>query len=120
MFTGLIVNFVTGFFTDWIDERKDKRAVKKAVSESKIKLAQSDQSHNQNWELEALQGRDTWLRRFSFALFTFPLIWAGFDPQSAQVYFTQALAALPDWYIGVYMGIMSAIWGISELKKWKS
>lgn len=119
-----LLNFILGiggeFVTDWKQAREHARQVKQAVTENRIRLAQDAQTHNQAWEMAALEGRDRWLRRFSFALFTFPLIWAGIDAPGARVYFTEALAALPDWYIGVYMGMMGAIWGITELKQWKS
>lgn len=107
------------FVTDWRQEKANKRKIKAAVAENKIRLAQSEQTHNQQWEMTALEGRDTFLRRFSFSLLTFPLIWAGFDPEGAQQYFTEALGALPDWYVWAYTSVLGAIWGLTELRRLK-
>lgn len=121
---GTVLSFVLGLgkdvAADWQQAREDKRAIKRATTENKIRLAKQRASHNQQWEMSALEGRDSLLRRFSFALFTFPLLWSGIDPQGAQEYFTVALAALPEWYIQTYMAMMAVIWGIAELKQWKS
>jgi len=117
MIWAAVVGFVTEFITDWRQGRENQRKIKKAVADNKIRLAQSEQSHNQEWEMSVLEGRDNFLRRLSFFLLSFPLIWAYFDPMGARAYFTDALGALPDWYIQAYLGVLAAIWGLSELRK---
>ena len=107
------------FVSDWRQDRQNRRDIKKAVADNKVRLAQSQESHNQTWEMAVLEGADVFLRRFSFLLLTFPLIWAGFDPQGARAYFVDALGALPDWYVKAYLGVLAAIWGLVELRKFK-
>lgn len=115
----LIKGVAGEYMTDWRAEKQNAREVKRAVTENRIRLAQSEQTHNHNWEMAALEGRDTLLRRVSFMLLTFPLLWAGFDPQGAGQYFTGALGALPDWYVQAYLGVLAAIWGLTELRKYR-
>lgn len=107
---------VGGVFQDWQDKRKDQREIERAVAENKVRLAQSTETHNQQWEMAALEGRDALLRRLSFAAWSAPLIWAAFDAPGAERYFREALGALPEWYVGGYLAITGAIWGIAELK----
>lgn len=101
---------------DWRARRENARQVEKAVTENRIRLAQSEQSHNQEWEMRALEGRDNWLRRLSFGFWSAPLLWAYFDPAAAKAYFVDSLSGLPDWYVGGYLAITGAVWGLSELK----
>lgn len=122
MLAGLVTLFgglASEWLADWRQSRENQRQVKKAVTENRIRLAQSEQSHNQAWEMAALEGGDKWLRRVSFFLLSFPLVWAGFDPESARAYFSEALGVLPDWYTGAYIGVLGAIWGLSEFKRFK-
>ena len=107
------------YVADWRQGRQHNRDIKAAVTENRIRLAQSKESHNQNWEMAALEGRDQFLRRFSFSLLTFPLLWAGFDPDGAETYFTVALGALPDWYVYAYTSVLGSIWGLTELRNIK-
>lgn len=112
----LAAGIVGGIFDDWKARRENARQVEKAVTENRIRLAQSEQSHNQEWEMRALEGRDAWLRRVSFFFWSAPLLWAYFDPGGARAYFVESLAGLPDWYVGGYLAITGAVWGLSELK----
>lgn len=111
-----IAGLVGGVFHDWLDRRKDRREIERAVVENKIRLAQSHETHNQAWEMAALEGRDALLRRASFAAWSAPVLWAAVDPAGARRFFDESLGALPEWYIVGYLGITGAIWGIAELR----
>lgn len=115
-----IVSFLMGlageYVTDWKQGRENQRQVEKAVAENRIRLAQAQETHNQEWEMRALEGRDTFLRRASFVAWSAPLAWAAVDAPGAAAYFRDALGALPEWYIGGYLAITGAVWGLSELK----
>jgi len=117
---GLGVDLGKGFFSDYKEGRENKRKVSAAVAAHKIKLAESNQSHNQNWELEQIQGKDSLLRRFSFFMLSMPFMVAIFSPEKVRDYFEVAISAVPEWYQYAYMVILGAIWGVSEFKKWKS
>ena len=107
---------IQGFFGDWQAKRQNQRDIDKAIADNKIRLAQSEQTHNEEWEMAALQGSDKWLRRVSFFFWSWPLAWAYFSPEAAKAYFTDSLSGLPDWYVGGYLAITGAVWGISALK----
>ena len=117
---GVLISLLTGaagsFFDDWKARRQNQRDIEKAVADNKIRLAQSLETHNENWEMAALTGGDNLVRRASFLVWSAPMIWAAFDPKGAAAFFKDALAALPDWYVGGYLAISGAVWGLSELK----
>lgn len=101
----------------WVnDSLKQSREIKAAATENTVRLLKDEQSNNAAWEMANLQDKDKWLRWASFTLFTYPMVWAAFDPTGAATYFNVTLAALPDWYKQVYLGITGGIWGISALK----
>lgn len=119
MWTGVLSvlsSLAGGVFTDWQERRRDQREVERAVVENKIRLAQSTETHNNEWEMAALAGTDKLVRRLSFMAWSAPLIWAAYDATAAAAYFSTALTALPEWYVAGYLGITGAIWGIAELK----
>lgn len=112
----LLAGLFADFVGDWKARREQQRAVAKAVTENRIRLAQSKQTHNQEWEMRALEGRDVVLRRVSFIMWSAPIMWAVWDADSAAAFFRESLGALPDWYVYGYLAITSAIWGIVELR----
>lgn len=112
----LVSGIAGSLLDDWTASRENKRQVEKAVTENRIRMALDAQQYNQEWELRALEGRDNWLRRISFGFWSAPLAWAYFDPAGAKAYFTESLAGLPDWYVGGYLAITGAVWGLAELK----
>ena len=115
-FLAALIGVGQGWFSDWQQRRENQRNIEKAVADNKIRLALSEQEYNQAWEMAALEGRDTWLRRVSFAMWSFPLVWAYFSPGAAKAYFVDSLSGLPDWYVAGYLAITGAVWGLSELK----
>ena len=115
----LVTGLVTGWFTDWQEGREDKRIIARASAENKARLLLSDQSHNQSWEMAQLEGKDVLLQRLSFMLLSLPFVWAMFAPETVENYFTVAIASVPDWYQWIYIAMIGAIWGISEMKKFK-
>lgn len=116
---GLLANVVTGWVGDYQKGREHKREISEAVTKNKIRLAESEQTHNQNWELSQIEGKDKILRRLSFALMSAPFVIAIFNPDAVNEYFSVGLASMPEWFQYQYMAILGAIWGISEFKKWK-
>lgn len=113
---GFLFDLGREWVADWKAGKANKREVARAVAENRIRLAESAQSHNQEWELRQLEGRDLIVRRLSFAMWSWPIFWAGFDPDGARHFFSTALGALPDWYVWGYLAMTGAIWGVSEFK----
>lgn len=111
-----LMSMASQYVADWQAGKENQRAVEKAVTENRIRLAESEATHNQEWEMRALEGRDAFLRRASFTAWSAPLLWAAIDSAGAEAYFRDALGALPEWYVGGYLAITGAVWGIAELK----
>ena len=112
LLSGVLGPVVTGV-KDYVMAQQD---LKKAEAENKARLLRDTKSNNHEWEMANLRDKDKWLRRISFAVFTAPLIWAGFDPIAVQAYFDVALKAMPEWYVQIVLSMVGGIWGISVLK----
>lgn len=112
--------FVSGLAKQWWENRQKRNdhqmRVEEAITENKIRLAQSTESHNAAWEMAQIAGADKNLRRLSFAVWSTPAIWAMFDPESIKESFSAALQALPEWYVYGYLAMTGAIWGIAEMR----
>lgn len=111
---------ITSIFTSWNDNRtKLKQAdldIKLAEKQNRARLLQSESDNNHEWEMANLTDKDKWLRRISFGMFSAPFIWALFDPTGVKNYFEVALAAMPEWYIQLYAGMVGGVWGFAALK----
>ena len=112
LITGLLKPVIGGV-VDYVGSEQD---IKKAERENKARLLRDTKSNNHEWEMANLTDKDKWLRRISFGIFTFPLIWAVFDPVAVQTYFDIAMNALPEWYVQIVLSMLGGIWGISVLK----
>jgi len=112
LITGLLKPVIGGV-VDYVSSEQD---IKKAERENKARLLRDTKSNNHEWEMANLTDKDKWLRRISFGIFTFPLIWAAFDPIAVQTYFDIAMNALPEWYVQIVLSMLGGIWGISVLK----
>lgn len=113
---GPLIDLGRGWFADWQAKREGERRVHAAVVENRIRLAESAQTHNQSWEMAALEGRDNILRRVSFVLWVWPLVWGYFDAPGLQAYFSTLTTVMPEWYVYGFLGVNAAIWGLSTLK----
>ena len=110
---GSLLKPVIGGVVNYVQGEQD---IKKAEKENKARLLRDTNTNNHHWEMANLTDKDKWLRRISFAVFVFPLIWAAFNPVAVQTYFDVALQALPSWYIQIVLSMVGGIWGISVLK----
>jgi hypothetical protein len=112
LFSGILGPIVNGV-KDYVMSEQE---MKKAEKQNKARLLLDTNSNNHDWEMANLTDKDKWLRRISFGVFVFPLIWAAFDPIAVQAYFQVALTVMPDWYIQIVLSMVGGIWGISVLK----
>lgn len=112
LFSGILGPIVNGV-KDYVMSEQE---MKKAEKQNKARLLLDTNSNNHDWEMANLTDKDKWLRRISFGVFVFPLIWAAFDPIAVQAYFQVALTVMPQWYIQIVLSMVGGIWGISVLK----
>lgn len=95
------------------EERRQKHEVKKAVTENKIRLAQSEQTHNQSWEMKQLENAG-WKDDVLFFAWIGFFAWSGFDPEGAGEVI-KAWEQLPDWFLQVTFWIVAAVLGVKKL-----
>lgn len=108
-----IIGDIVELATGWI---RSKQRILEAKTEGQEKRLTNQQTHENNWEITAEKGKDTWLRRFSFAQFSAPFFIAIFYPEQVKIYFTESITAVPDWWQGMYVSIVGVVWGVSGLK----
>lgn len=102
----LVISGITGAV-------KRKQALKAAETEGRIELLKSKQSHNQMWEMRALQNVG-WKDDVLFYAMIGGFIWAGYDPDAARLFF-ENLKVLPEWYINIFGAVVASVVGIRKL-----
>jgi len=111
---------VTGVAKEWMAGRtKIKEAkldIKLAEMENTARLLREKEGFNAQWEQAQLKQTSKTLRLSSFVILSTPFVAAVFVPERVNEYFTVALAAIPVWFVQMYMSIIGAIWAIGELK----
>ena len=95
---------------------ENRTKIKAAEAENRARLLQSQQTHNENWEMASLAASGKGLKWASFSMFSFPLAWAVFDPAGVATYFTESIDAIPSWWSRAWVAITGSIWGLSVLK----
>lgn len=96
-----------------IDHFKGKQAVKAAVVQNKIRLAQSEQSHNQDWEMKQLDNAG-WKDDVLFYAFIVLFVWTGFDPTASHAFFVN-LAVLPGWVLKTWFWLLAGVLGVKKI-----
>jgi len=116
MFTGILslVSAAVGIGGEYLKGKQTITAAK-AAKTAELISKQTDNDHE--WETQALQERDNFLRRACFVMFALPFVWAAFDPKGVQAYFEVALAGVPDWYVKAFLAMVGSIWGAVEIKR---
>jgi len=90
-----------------------KRKIKQAIVENKIRLAQSTQEYNQDWEMKQLDNvglKDDILFYSIIAMF----VWSGFDPEGAKTFFIN-LNVLPEWFIKIFFWVVASVVGVKKV-----
>lgn len=106
---GLIATVVEGFS----GYMKQKQEVRKAVMENRIRLAQSDQEFNHEWEMKQLENAG-WKDDVLFFAWIGFFVWSGFYPEQAG----RVLAsweALPEWFLQITFWIVAAVLGVKKI-----
>lgn len=116
-----VVQSITGIVRDRYDKARElqyyEHERKMAVEVRLRELALDKSSKDSLWALEQIRRSDKWMKRTSFVLLWLPLILGAFWPEAIRSYFDNVMAAVPDWYIMIFGGMMMAVWGIRELFK---
>lgn len=112
-----IVSAVAGLATTIVngvtDHFKDKQELKKAVQQNRMRLAQSDQEFNHEWEMKQLENAG-WKDDVLFFAWIGFFVWSGFFPDDAGRVIT-AWEALPDWFLQITFWIVAAVLGVKKI-----
>lgn len=119
-----IVSSTFDFFKTKVTRSSELRALeherKMAVEQRLKELALDKSKADSLWALEQLKHTDRYMRWMTFIVIWAPIILGAFYPVEVQQYFTNVLSAVPEWWIGMAVGITTAIFGIREILRFKS
>lgn len=117
---GQIVTSLIGataeYFKGKQEAQKQKREVKAEINKRRMEIIRQASEERAKWEIAQIEARDSLLRRVSFFLLSTPIVGAFIFPGWVERAFSQALGAVPDWYVGMYVGMIGAIWGLREFQ----
>jgi len=110
---GAVVGVVKNVFGLFGDHLEGKRRIKAAITENRVRMAESEQTHNQTWEMKQLDNAG-WKDDILFYAFIALFVWAGIDPDGAALFF-ENLNVLPDWFIKTWFWLMASILGVKKI-----
>jgi hypothetical protein len=96
-----------------IDWFKGQQEITKAAQNNKIKLLQSDQTHNQMWEMKQLENSG-WKDDVLFYAFIALFVWSGFDPEGSAAFFMN-VDLMPEWFKTTWMWLVASVVGVKKL-----
>lgn len=97
-------------------EHERKMAVEQRLKELALDKSKSDSL----WALEQLRHSDRYMRWALFVIIWTPLVAGAFFPVEVKSYFDNVLTAVPDYWVGMAVGITTAVFGIREILRYKS
>lgn len=126
-----LVGFIPSLIGSAIDYFKDKSArrselarlehERKMAVETRLKELALDKSKADSlWALNQLRHTDKWMRRVTFLIVWAPIVLGAFFPVEIRAYFDNVLSAVPDYWVGMAVGVTMAVFGIREIMRWKS
>lgn len=95
------------------DHFAGKRKVKQAIVENKIRLAASEQTHNQAWEIKQIDNSG-WKDDVLFYAWIGFFAWTAIDPETARVVFDN-WSQLPDWFLELTFWIVGSVIGVRKI-----
>jgi hypothetical protein len=110
---GAVAGLLTTMVNGVSDHFKGKQEIKKAVMENRMRLAQSDQAFNHEWEMKQLENAG-WKDDVLFFAWIGFFIWSGFYPENAAKVIA-SWEALPDWFLQITFWIVAAVLGVKKI-----
>lgn len=108
-----MISIISAVVGGVVDHFKGKQRLKSAIMENNIRLAQSEQTHNQSWEMKQLENAG-WKDDVLFYAFIGMFVWAGFDPDAAVIFFAN-LEVLPEWFVKIFMWLVASVIGVKKI-----
>jgi len=107
-----VLGTISAPLTEYIKGKQRKEELQNAVTQRKIELVSTIQSHKALWELEQVKsGNTSWKDEYVTVLFSIPAILCFVNPDVVQEGFT-VLQASPEWYQYSFLTVMLAAVGI--------
>ncbi len=117
-----IFNFLTGGIigllkelikpaSEWL-QRKQK--LKEAINNNKIRMAESEQDHNQNWEMRSLENAG-WKDEVLFFAIVGMYVYSAVYPEGAAVVFENWDTVIPVWFSKITMWMVGSILGVKKI-----
>lgn len=97
----------------WLDSIRQKRELRQAIHENKVRLALSEQEINKSWEMRQLENIG-WKDDILFYFFIGVFVWAGLYPEQASTFF-QNIQFLPDWFVKLWFWVIASVLGIKKI-----
>lgn len=123
-FVPAVAGKVMDYFSVKGERRKELAAMeheRKMAVEQRLKELALDKSKSDSlWALEQLKHSDKYMRWALFIIVWLPLIAGAFFPVEVKAYFENILSVVPEWWIGMAVGITTAVFGIREILRFKS
>ncbi|WP_415517738.1 MAG: hypothetical protein ACEB74_08845 [Desulfovibrio aminophilus] len=110
---GAVAGVLTTIVNGVSDHLKDRQALKKAVMENRMRLAQSDAEFNHEWEMRQLENAG-WKDDVLFFAWIGFFVWSGFCPEDAARVL-RSWEMLPDWFLEITFWIVAAVLGVKKL-----
>lgn len=95
------------------DHLKGKQEIKKAITENKVRLAQSAQEYNHEWEMASLANAG-WKDDVLFYAIVAMYVYSAFDPEGAANVFKN-WEIIPNWFREITMWLVASIVGVRKL-----
>jgi hypothetical protein len=109
-FIGALLSTVT---SGVVEHFKDKRKIKAAITENKIRLAQDQQNFNQDWEMKQLDNAG-WKDEALFIAIIAMYLYSAFDPVGAAAVFAN-WELIPEWFRTITMWMVAGIVGVKKI-----
>jgi hypothetical protein len=93
---------------------KRKQDLKEAINNNKIRMAESTQEHNQNWEMRSLENAG-WKDEVLFFAIVGMYVYSAVDPDGAAVVFENWDEAIPEWFQTITMWMIASILGVKKI-----
>ncbi len=101
-----VVGGISGYF-------KRKQELTAAIHENKVKLALSEQSYNQEWEMRQLDNSG-WKDDVLFYAILLMFVWSAFDPEAAAKVF-ENWKMLPPWFLEITGWLVASVIGVKKV-----
>ena len=101
-----LIEGVAGYF-------RRKQEIRAAVARSRVRMAESEQSHNQDWELKSLENAG-WKDDVLFYAIVAMYAYSAVDPEGAARVFRN-WESIPEWFREITFWLVASVLGVKKI-----